>query len=383
MKLLLYGIGQKNTDIENNIKTEHMIVGYTDSYALLDILHGKPFYKLEEISKADYDYLIITISNRKTSLNVKDMLIKEYNIPEHKIIPYSAIMETQHWKIKSKIYDFANIKGIILGNSHAAFGFLEEYLDIPFVNLAVPSQDIFYNCAMINELLDANLIGEKEIKFVVFDLYDYIMFNVDTSQLSVALWYIQSGGLLKEHNYSHNRNGSGSFTDDCRDRLGIIVDRDAKLIDAIFKKNYDGFQFSNERWFHIDVDERLAKDPLIGSPVYNVFNETIKENKNILNSFLKKIKEIYPDIKIVFTLIPRYKSMEEAQSQMVIMRHWKSSFEKYIFKLCQEYNAYFLNYKYESKISENHMFYGDIEHLNKSGAMALTSILNQDLKYRC
>lgn len=365
--------------IENNIKKEHNIIGYTDSYAKIDILHGKPFYQLKEVVKIEYDYLIITISDRMASLNVKSMLIKEYDVPECKIIPYSAVIETQYWKTKSKLYDFASIKGIILGNSHAAFGFLEEYLDVSFVNLAVPSQDIFYSCAVADKLLDAGLLGGT-LQFVVFDLYDYTMFNIDTSLTSNALWYIQNGGMLNEHNYSHNKNGSGSFIDDCRKRLGIIIEKDMKLINDLFIKDYGEFLFSSEQWCHIDKSADLQADPLNASPIFNIYSETIEENRNILNSFLKKLTGLYPNIKIFFTLIPRYKSMEETQREMMVMRNWKSSFEKYIGQLCRKYNAFFLNYKYESKISDNHLFYRDIAHLNTCGAMALTSILNQDMK---
>lgn len=384
MKLLLYGIGRKNIAIENNIKKEHEIIGYTDSYAKLEIFHGRPFFEVKEIPQISFDYLIITMSDRKVSLKVKETLIKEYQIPENKIIPYSAIMETQHWKIKSRLYDSREIRGIILGNSHAAYGFLEDYLEIPFMNLAIPSQDIFCSCATMDKLLEMRLGVEKKcigesIQFIVFDLYDYVTFNVDTSQLSVALNYIRHGGMLIEHNYMHNKNGSGNFVEDCRSELGILVEKNEDLSNEIFINDYDGFQFSNEQWWHIENNERITWEELNGDPICNIYDATIQENKTVLNSILNKMVKMNPDIKIVFTLIPRYKSMEEIQREMVVMKRWKKYFEKYVAQLCRKYSAIFLNYKYETKISENHMFYGDPAHLNTSGAMALTSILNQDL----
>lgn len=206
------------------------------------------------------------------------------------------------------------------------------------------------------------------------------MFNIDTSQLSVALNYIRHGGMLIEHNYMHNKNGNGNFVEDCKNELGILVEKNKDLISKIFINDYDEFQFSNEQWWHIENSERITWEELSGDPLYNIYDATIQENKTVLNAVLNKVVKINPDIKIVFTLIPRYKTMEEIQREMVVMKRWKKYFEKYVAQLCQKYNAIFLNYKHETKISENHMFYGDPAHLNTSGAMALTSILNQDLK---
>lgn len=205
------------------------------------------------------------------------------------------------------------------------------------------------------------------------------MFNIDTSQLSVALNYIRHGGMLIEHNYMHNKNGNGNFVEDCKNELGILVEKNKDLISKIFINDYDEFQFSNEQWWHIENSERITWEELSGDPLYNIYDATIQENKTVLNAVLNKVVKINPDIKIVFTLIPRYKTMEEIQREMVVMKRWKKYFEKQVAQLCRRYNGIFLNYKYETKISENHMFYGDPAHLNTSGAMALTSILNQDL----
>ncbi len=64
----------------------------------------------------------------------------------------------------------------------------------------------------------------------------------------------------------------------------------------------------------------------------------------------------------------------------IIMKHWKKEFNIIINDLCNKYNAYFWNYKNRRELSENHMFYYDVEHMNTVGGRALTAILNEDLK---
>ena len=49
-------------------------------------------------------------------------------------------------------------------------------------------------------------------------------------------------------------------------------------------------------------------------------------------------------------------------------------------RFCDQYNLYFFNYKYKKEISENHIFYADIQHMNTIGGKALSAILDEDLK---
>ena len=89
MKLLLYGLGWGVKEVEKRIKKEHIITGYTDSYANIKSFHGVSFYKLSDINKAEFDYIIITLRNCKISWDIYCMLSNDLNISPDKIIPFS------------------------------------------------------------------------------------------------------------------------------------------------------------------------------------------------------------------------------------------------------------------------------------------------------
>ena len=122
----------------------------------------------------------------------------------------------------------------------------------------------------------------------------------------------------------------------------------------------------------------MELESIIKEAVINRYENTIKENKKLLRMFLDEIKSFHSDIKIIFTLIPRYIEMERATK--LFMKPWEEEFHDIMNRICEKYDALFWNYKNREDISENHAFYYDIGHLNTTGARALTSLLNEDLK---
>ena len=89
MNILLYGLGKLTDQIEKIIRREHTIMGYTDSYSALQSYHNKKFYKIETINMIKFDYIIIAVQERKTSWEIRKMLIEKYRIEEKKSIPFS------------------------------------------------------------------------------------------------------------------------------------------------------------------------------------------------------------------------------------------------------------------------------------------------------
>ena len=133
----------------------------------------------------------------------------------------------------------------------------------------------------------------------------------------------------------------------------------------------------NHRWKGISPDTPLETNKFLGKVVLNRYDKTIEENIAIMNEFLGKIKEDYPNAKIILTLIPRFVTMEKALE--LHMSEWKKEFESIINTLTTKYGAEFINFKNEVSISGNHRFYNDICHLNTIGGRCLTSLLNQYL----
>lgn len=144
MKILLYGIGKDLEDVEKRIRQEHEIIGYMDSFAKIKKYRGKAFYDLSNIKNLYFDYVIITLKDRKIAWEIQEMLVGEYGILLERIIPFYVYANREVWSIKMNNHELENVQGLIFGNSLAAIGYLEEELDIPFINLAIPSQDLYY-----------------------------------------------------------------------------------------------------------------------------------------------------------------------------------------------------------------------------------------------
>lgn len=384
MKLLLYGLSSVTNLIAKDIKKEHEIIGYMDSISQLDIYNGKPFYSLNQINSLDFDYLIITVSG-KSCLKIYNELCNKYKINKNKIIPYRLYSESQLYKLKMENYPEDKCNGLIVGSSMSLFGILPTLLKGSFLNLSVKSQDIYHNYHTIIEIMKNFKNKLRELEYIIIDLYDYNALNYDISMTYGHLSYIAWGGMIKEHNFKHNKNFNQTFYNSLLSEKGMLSKKTTEIInvrDMIFySEGLLGFWDRDkpyDRWNHIDKNEPGNMDKFIGSIVKKRFKNTISENTDILNETVNQIMDFNSNIKIIFTLIPRFITMEEVS--VPFMREWKAEFEQTLFKLCMNKNVHFFDFKNEKKISANPQFFYDVDHLNTIGASCLTSILNEQLK---
>ncbi len=381
MKILLYGIGGELENIESRIKNEHEIIGYTDSYAKIKEYLGKAFFEVDEIRNQTFDYLIITVSNCKIAWDIQNRLVRDYGIPLEKIIPFWVYAKRELWKYKMETYDLENIRGMIFGNSYAFYGFLEEGIEKPFINLSVTSQDLFYSYQIYNRCMAEYGTRLQNLEYIILDLYDYIFFNIDLSLGHYFFEYFYLGGLYEPHNFAENKNFSRNLKDELFDIYGIILGEGEKrrILDKIFSNsNIQPIIRPNDVWNYIDKDAPLSPNWMIGSGIRKRFEKTIEENMDIMIHFLESIRKKNKDMKIIFTLIPKYITMEKAAEPF--MKEWKEEFHHVIAHLCSKYQAFFWSYKQCREISENPRFYLDTRHLNTVGARAMTTILNKGLQ---
>lgn len=379
MKILLYGIGKDLTDIEKRIRQEHEIIGYMDSFAKIKKYRGRTFYELNKLDKLEFDYLIITMKDRKTAWEIQEMLIGQYKVALEKIIPFYVYVNRELWSIKMHNRELEEVQGLIFGNSLAANGFLEEELDIPFINLAVPSQDLYYCYRVFCKCMEQYGEWFNSLKYIVIDLYNYMEFNLDTSRGKDLLGYLYSGGVYDEHNFRSNKNYSDTLKEEMFTNYYVVLkDQKQEILQEIFN-NWDAEfnQFIYGRWDHISKNTLLRAEQIVGRSITERFEDTFQENINILESFMTAIKKQNAGIKVIFTLIPLYASMEKVSEPF--MRKWKDEFYRIVMNICKRNHAMFWNFKNCKEISENNMFYYDEMHLNTVGARAMSAILNEKL----
>lgn len=387
MKVLLYGLGRLTGQIEKLINKEHEIVGYTDSFSALNVYNNKKFYKVDEISSIKFDYVVITVIERRTAWEIRQKLIHNYGIDEKKIIPFTVYAKNEI--IENITGNIKDICGIILGNSHAYHAYLPHFLDERFINLSCPSQDIYHNYKAFQNYLKGHKNTIKKLKYVIFDLYDYNFFNCDISLTKELFNYIAVGGIIDQHNYNYNVHYEMSFEEELFKENCMISElqqEEKTSMDLLFGiytnplavELMDNNVYS--RWSYIKANEPLKVDNFLSDVVTKRFEKTILENIRIIEEFIRYIKRIDSDCKIIFTLIPRYITMEKTLS--ILIEDWKTDFENIIRELQRNWNGvYFLNYKNRIDISGNNRLYFDINHLNTMGGRCMSSILNEDIKY--
>lgn len=87
MKCILYGTGSGRLRVEDSLKKQHEIIGYSDSFSDYDQFENKPFYKPTELYKVKYDYIIICIGQKDVREEVIKNL-KRYNIDPDKVFDF-------------------------------------------------------------------------------------------------------------------------------------------------------------------------------------------------------------------------------------------------------------------------------------------------------
>lgn len=222
---------------------------------------------------------------------------------------------------------------------------------------------------------------------MLIDLYDYNYLNYDTSLSSEMFNYICSNGIIEEHNFRYNENfnlyGGNSFEQQLLERIGISNNSTkCKVLESIFAVNEGVIAKSNTEIYRnrscIGKNVPLIEEKILGSLVCKRFERTIKENKRLLSEFIKDIKTFYPRAQVIFTLIPRYITMEQVNE--VFMAEWKKELYEFVTELKEKYHTLFFDMKTNRSISGNPFFYQDICHLNTVGGISLTSILNEYIR---
>lgn len=382
MKIVIYGLGQGNEYIESILKSEHEIIGYSDSYSQIKIYKGKKFYKPEELSSIIFDYLIITIRNRKESWKVYELLTgSRYSISKKKVIPFYVYANGEYWDICMSHADVESTEGLILGTSYARNGILPEFLSASFINLSVPSQDLFGNLEGIKALFGKYGDRLSNLKYILVDMFDYYYFNFDASLCKLFFSYLGYGGIIKEHNYKNNRNYKNEFNNELFQQLGIKRDNVIiEILEQLFEEHFalDHEVMANNRWKCIEQDVPLPVGHFTARIVTERDERTIKENKKIFDEFLSEIWEFNPDIKIVLLLLPKYITLEEVKD--ATMKRWKTEFFEILNEIRDKKNLYIKNYKFCDGIANNRHMWFDIDHLNTIGARCMTSIIEEDLK---
>lgn len=392
MRIILYGLGTGRTYIEGCIKPSHEIVGYTDSYSHIEYFAGKRFYSLEQLKDVEFDYIVLTLGNRKTCNAIKQQLQAQFNIHSDKIVEFWKLY---YATLNCNLIDYRVLKkngdydGLVLGLSHAEVGINTDYLDGNWCNLAISSQDLYGNKKVLEYAYQKYRDSFINLKYVIIDLFDWVYFNYDTSMASNALNYL--GNVMNIDGISHHFKRNKLYEEKQRNIEKSYLLSTDKVLEETHKRQLAelfGDIHQNEYIFNsyqskvsvniIDkADDNYLKPDYMPAIAKRHFPETIKENIDIFKDILEFLYNINNQIKIYAVLLPRYNTIETIHK--TLYQQWKKEFMEIIHNIKKSYNFEFISYKDYQPISGNNNFYADVSHLNLTGSIALTSLLNETL----
>lgn len=341
----------------------------------------------------DFNGLII-VTEKNNAEQIQDYIVNYLGVKRERVILF--------WKLyNSKIPlmtcdrimqnpNNQNFDGIILGLSHIEVGIVKERLKANFANLAVSSQDMYYQCKTLEHCVENYYEKIKNIKYAIIDVYDYHYFNFNTSFSKSAVNYLLYGGYnLDPHDYEKNPLFNIPFQA-VINRLQARKTEGLTETDFVIWENLfsDIYELAGYEGFCSDYDKLHTRMRVVSpddvknyeygrSTITKLHKENVTGNINALKRMLQIFKLINPKIKIYTVIVPKYIEVEALDASGISFH--EEFFGKVIKELQEEFGFTHLDFKKLSDISACKNLYHDAAHLNYFGALQFTEELNKHI----
>lgn len=341
-----------------------------------------------------FDCIIIAVKDLKTSGDLFTLISMILDDDSHIIDFYRLYRACMPFMKADRImtnHPEQKYDGMILGISHAEVGLIPRCFDGNFCNLAVTSQDIYFNMKTLEYCLVNYPEKIRNLKYLILDLYDYTYFNYDTSLSKNTLNYYSLGGYLDAHNFARNKHFHDSFenvkTDILANRFRGMTDSMESLWNELFpdiytQYDYLEFPFITTTYLRTKViqDKDIEKYYANTSIVEKIFHDTIQENIQHFYELLDLLYRINSQIKIYLILLPRnFYAQQKGNALYPQYTQWKEMFETILEEANKTYPFTYLNFK-DHEISKEMKYYYDVSHFNYYGAVTFSKLLNSMIK---
>lgn len=272
-------------------------------------------------------------------------------------------------------------EGLILGISHAEVGLISDLLNVPFANLALSSQDIYYNYKTLQYAIKKYPHKLHNINYIIIDMFRYNYFNYDVSLSNNALEYFILSGIWDDPHHFDQTKYRISEDIVINQRFQGITNEKIDLFEKIFNDihlidNYKSFNTYPKLYTRNDVvnDDDVIKYDFNKSIVRKRFEKTINENIEYFKKMLILIHKTWPNAKIMLLHMPLYELALEKSNKLFLP--WKKEFLDIITSLKNIVEFTYIDYT-NHDISKNKLNWFDFEHLNYNGAINFTLEINK------
>lgn len=268
-----------------------------------------------------------------------------------------------------------SIKGIITGLSYFETGIDENKLKIPFVNLALSSQDLFYDFSMLKYAID-ELENTENIEYVILGISNY-SFRYDLSKTQnpntkekPRVYYPI---LRKLHNYKNKYEVINEYTRFEEVFRILFKDKYVESIYRYWEKQFDDVWYNmvNIKFDSNSLNgEKKEREIYLAERWNKTYPDTVKENIGIFREMLEYLNS--KNIKVIVVTNPTTNFYKNYFPQ-----NCRKEFLDIISNFNEEFDYTFID-AYEKICFNDENFY-DSSHLNILGMEKFTQIINEYL----
>ena len=322
---------------------------------------GRTFYGYtvippQEMSLGSFDYVIVaSIFYADIALQLMDL-----GVPGKKIVDGNLLVDPGYYTLPlPKDVTQEPLAGMITGLSYAV-GIKTEVFPERFVNLAMRSQDLFFDYCLARYLLDC--LGCRSIRYAIVGL-SYYSFQCDMTQSSLAYLALRYGDVLTEL--------APLIRDD-------LMSRRMEHVREI-KKRYDRcpapyVPLKLQRVAAAKEEERrnVSKEAFEKAAAANGkkdYPQTARENHHILRQYMKMLTAYR--VKPVIVVHPQHRLYRSAFPARL-----KEEFYEVVDGIRDEYDFQLID-GYELPYGDGE--YADGHHLNGAGALRFSKYLRETI----
>ena len=359
-------------------------------------------YKLENFYEVNYIEKNTSINKHFTVLLLEESVTfsKELNIEDKfdEVFDYNKIIKNL-FEVSNAVYkcdyDFnylkneleassnEDIRGIVVGNGYATAGIDKELLSFKSVNLSLPSQDLYYSFEIAKKAIERNpkinkcLIGigyysmyynlrkskNQESIRVLDEIYKPIIENDYSKKEEIISLedYITNPIILELFNLKELSSYFNSFN----------YTINSNYFDSEWKREKNTV-LKGEDFKSLNSDDKFSVAIWRATQHNKLIDEFSKTNESILMEFFDYLesKNVVPIIVVLPTTSYYNRFVDEK---------YKESFNEIINKLNKNYKFKLIDFNENCELDDSDFI--DVDHLNETGSIKLTSQLNSLLKW--
>ena len=367
-KVVVYGVRKLEIRryIDHFLDESYEIIGYTDGHYTRDILDGKTFIPLEELSKWSFDFVLVCASSSSAQAEIKRSL-KVLGVPPEKIVrPLMLLGKGYEKELTDLIADIEKNyhpgQNLIFGLSYSAEGVIEKKLNRPFYNCSSSGMDIYGNLRICEYMAKNGSGGPISAIETALFVIPYYYFDYDMSRTLDAYVYGRPFAMWRLDDWHHYLDVPGAWE---------------------YVENYRMFGEKTVQYYHVPKRSQEfwnvygAPDGtgILGPLWFAEHESTVEENKELFVRFSQRAKSVGAALNVIVP--PLYLRGLNSLSRDAFLRK-KAKFYDILKTLEAETGAIPI-YDYSDRFGNCRERFYNLDHLNMTGAKLFTEFINQDI----